>query len=72
MSSSTRPTDSERADLESLHLRREAFHGEWNYSFLPRPALLRTGQLFCGSPLERMQTLPAAGKLHLAGDRGFM
>ena len=31
------------AELETLHLRREAFHGEWNYSLLPRPALPQTG-----------------------------
>jgi transposase len=31
------------AALEGLHLRRDAFHGEWNYSLLPRPALLHTG-----------------------------
>lgn len=28
------------AQMEQLNLRTEAFHGEWNYSLLPRPALL--------------------------------
>ena len=28
------------ADLETLNLRREAFHGDWNYALLPRPHLL--------------------------------
>jgi transposase len=27
-------------DLETLHLLRDAFHGEWNYSLRPRPRLL--------------------------------
>lgn len=27
-------------ELEAIHLRRDPFHGEWNYSLLPRPALL--------------------------------
>lgn len=27
------------AEMETLHLRRETFHGEWNYSLLPRPRL---------------------------------
>ena len=27
-------------ELAVLHLRRDAFHGDWNYSLLPRPALL--------------------------------
>jgi transposase len=31
------------AELETLNLRRAPFHGEWNYSLLPRPALLQTG-----------------------------
>jgi hypothetical protein len=26
--------------LAVLHLRRDPFHGDWNYSLLPRPALL--------------------------------
>ncbi len=30
------------AQMETLHLRREAFHGEWNYSLLPRQRLLGT------------------------------
>jgi transposase len=30
------------AELETLNLRREPFHGDWNYSLLPRPALLQT------------------------------
>jgi transposase len=28
------------AELQTLHLRTEAFHPEWNYSLLPRPALI--------------------------------
>jgi len=31
------------AEMETLNLRRDAFHGEWNYSLQPRPALLQTG-----------------------------
>ena len=31
------------AELETLNLRRAPFHGDWNYSLLPRPALLQTG-----------------------------
>jgi transposase len=31
------------AELETLNLRRAPFHGDWNYSLLPRPALLPTG-----------------------------
>jgi len=27
------------AEMEALHLVRDAFHGEWNYSLLPRPRL---------------------------------
>lgn len=27
------------ADMETLNLRREAFHGDWNYSLIPRPRL---------------------------------
>ncbi len=27
------------AEMETLNLRREAFHGDWNYSLLPRPRL---------------------------------
>ena len=27
------------ADMETLHLRPDAFHGEWNYSLLPRLTL---------------------------------
>ena len=27
-------------ELESIYLRRDSFHGEWNYSLLPRVALL--------------------------------
>ena len=27
-------------ELDAIHLRRDAFHGDWNYSLLPRPALL--------------------------------
>src|SRR5713101_8191928 len=27
-------------ELAVIHLRRDAFHGDWNYSLLPRPALL--------------------------------
>jgi transposase len=28
------------AEMEALHIRTEAFHGEWNYSLLPRPRLI--------------------------------
>jgi transposase len=28
------------AEMEQLQLRAEAFHGEWNYALLPRPALI--------------------------------
>ena len=28
------------AEVEMLNLRRDPFHGDWNYSLLPRPALL--------------------------------
>ena len=28
------------AEIETLNLRRDAFHGDWNYSLLPRPRLL--------------------------------
>jgi Rhodopirellula transposase. len=28
------------ADMDTLHLRPDAFHGEWNYSLLPRQRLL--------------------------------
>jgi len=28
------------AEMETLHLRADAFHPEWNYSLLPRPSLL--------------------------------
>jgi len=28
-----------KAEMETLHLRKEAFHGEWNYSLLPRQRL---------------------------------
>ena len=27
-------------DVEAIYLRRDSFHGEWNYSLLPRVALL--------------------------------
>ena len=27
-------------EMETLYLRKEAFHGEWNYSLLPRPWLV--------------------------------
>ena len=27
-------------ELEAIYLRRDSFHGEWNYSLLPRVALL--------------------------------
>jgi hypothetical protein len=30
------------AEMETLHLRAEAFHGEWNYSLLPRQQLPTT------------------------------
>ena len=29
-------------ELETLYLRRDAFHGEWNYSLLPRQRLIQT------------------------------
>ena len=28
------------ADMQTLYLRPDAFHGEWNYSLLPRQRLL--------------------------------
>ncbi|MFN0093445.1 MAG: ISAzo13-like element transposase-related protein [Dehalococcoidia bacterium] len=28
------------SEMETLNLRRESFHGEWNYSVLPRQQLL--------------------------------
>ena len=28
--------------LEAIHLRRDPFHGEWNYTLVPRPALVPT------------------------------
>ena len=28
------------AEMQTLYLQRESFHGEWNYSLLPRPRLL--------------------------------
>ena len=31
------------AELETLNLHRAPFHGDWNYSLLPRQALLQTG-----------------------------
>ena len=31
------------AEMETLNLRQDRFHGEWNYSLRPRPALLQTG-----------------------------
>jgi hypothetical protein len=27
------------ADMETLHLQRDSFHGEWNYTLIPRPML---------------------------------
>jgi hypothetical protein len=27
-------------ELAIIHLRRDTFHGDWNYSLLPRPVLL--------------------------------
>ena len=33
------------AQMDTLYLRPEAFHGEWNYSLLPRQPLLPTEQL---------------------------
>jgi transposase len=33
------------AELETLNLKRGAFHGDWNYSLLPRPRLLATTSL---------------------------
>jgi transposase len=32
------------ADMETLNLRRDPFHGEWNYSLLPRPRLVQSEQ----------------------------
>jgi hypothetical protein len=29
------------AEMRTLHIQRETFHGEWNYSITPRPRLLR-------------------------------
>ena len=28
------------AELSTIHIRRDAFHGDWNYALLPRPGLL--------------------------------
>jgi len=28
------------AELSVIHIRRDTFHGDWNYSLLPRPGLL--------------------------------
>jgi hypothetical protein len=28
------------AELSAIHIRRDVFHGDWNYSLLPRPGLL--------------------------------
>ena len=28
------------AELSAIHIRRDAFHGDWNYSLLPRPGLI--------------------------------
>ena len=33
------------AEMETLYLRPEAFHGEWNYSLLPRQRLLPPDQV---------------------------
>jgi hypothetical protein len=33
------------ADMETLYLRQDAFHGEWNYSLLPRQRLLPPDQV---------------------------
>ena len=27
-------------ELSAIHIRRDAFHGDWNYSLLPRPGLI--------------------------------
>src|SRR6476469_9468466 len=27
-------------ELSTIHIRRDAFHGDWNYALLPRPGLL--------------------------------
>ena len=29
--------------LDTIHIRRDPFHGEWNYTLVPRPALVPTG-----------------------------
>ena len=36
----TRPEALEHLDLAMIQLRPDAFHGEWNYSLLPRVGLL--------------------------------
>ena len=28
------------AELSTIHIRRDPFHGDWNYALLPRPGLL--------------------------------
>ena len=33
------------AEMDALYLRAHAFHGEWNYSLLPRQRLLSTDQV---------------------------
>ncbi len=33
------------AEMETLYLRTDAFHGEWNYSLLPRQRLPLTDQV---------------------------
>ena len=39
------------ADMDTHHLRPDAFHGEWNYALLPRQRLPKECDgLFRGSP----------------------
>ena len=37
-------------EIETLYLQRDTFHGEWNYSLLPRQRLIATSILFRDSP----------------------
>ncbi len=29
-------------ELDTIHLRKDPFHGDWNYTLVPRPALVPT------------------------------
>ena len=71
MSSSTRPTDSERADLESLHLRRGGVSRGVELLFPGAPRIASCWIVILWQPL-RMETLPSVGKFRLAYDRGFI